>query len=254
MKAKNLGYRSAAVVLMLAIALSAIPAAKGAIGGGPGEVITPYVPDRPITLNDINRVKKASSEMRTVEDLKLRGTYVTLYGKEVGFMYVVDQDVQAEPSFRFEGVDESGRRDPITIDLSVVRSFSVLRVDKPWFGRDRALLEIVKFPTISPEELLQRPRPSYSDLERHYAETIRLWVTLEDERNGELCLVGKKLYNGRQRQVLARLRDIEPHSEVILGYGEYEVGGSLYPVPIIWWATHSVIEDERYPYRMYFKR
>lgn len=254
MKAKNFGYRSTVVILVLFIVLSTILAAKGDIGGGPGDAITPYVPDKGITVQQIVIIKNSSNGARKVADLKLKGTHVTQYGEKVGLMYVVDQNVIGEPSFKFRGVSESGDNGTTDIDFSEVRSFTLLRIDKRLFRRDRALLEIVKFPNILPEDLLSQ-KPSYSELlEGDYTQRVRLWVILESERNGELCLVGKKLYERDQYQVLARLRDIEPNSEVILGYGDARVEGIANPVPTIWWATHSVIEDERYPYRRYFER
>lgn len=254
MKVKNFGYRSTVLVLVLVIVLSTTLAAKGGIGRGPGDPITPYVPNERITVEEIDIIKNESNDARTVADLKLKGTHVTQYGEKVGLMYVVDKNVIGEPSFKFSGVSESGDSGTTDIDFSEVKSFTLLRIDKRLFRRDRALLEIVKFPNILPQDLLSQ-RPSYSELlEGNYTQRVRFWVILESERNGELCLVGKKLYERDQYQVLVRLRDIEPNSEVILGYGDARVEGIANPVPTIWWATHSVIEDESYPYRRYFLR
>ncbi len=254
MKAKNFGYRSTVVILVLFIVLSTILAARGDIGGGPGDAITPYVPDRGITVQEIVTSKNSSNGARTVADLKLKGTHVTEYGEQVGLMYVVGESVSGEPFFKFSGVSESGDNGTTDIDFSEVRSFTLLRIDKRLFRRNRALLEIVKFPNILPQNLLSQEL-SYSQLlEGDYTQRVRLWVILEREGNGELCLVGKKLYERDRYQVLARLRDIEPNSEVILGYGDARVEGIANPVPTIWWATHSVIEDERYPYKRYFLR
>lgn len=253
MKVKNFGFRSTVLVLVLVIVLSTMLAARGDIGGGPGDAITPYVPDKKITWDDIKSIKEESSKARTVADLKVKDTHVTQYGEQVGLMYVVGESVSGEPFFKFSGVSESGDKDATDIDFSVVRSFSLLRVDERLFRKDRALLEIVKFPNILPEDLLSR-RPSYSELEEHYTQRVRLWVALEGEKNGELYLVGKKLYERHIYQVLARLRDIELNSEVILGYGDTRVEGIANPVPTIWWAIDSVIEDESYPYRRYLAR
>ena len=250
MKAKNLDYKFKAVVSLFLILFGTVFAAKGDIGGGSGIAITPYVPDKEIKIEEIVYVKNFSKKSRSIEELSQKGTRVTQYGEKVGLIYVKDQNVNDEPFFEFKGTTETGAK--INIDFSEVKSFTLLRVDNRFLGKDRALLQIIQFPYISPEDLLSI-KPNYSDLKENYTKSVRLWVTLEGEAGSELCIVGVKLFDEEKYEVLSKLRDIELNSRVILEYGIFEVD-SIGQMPSVWWALPSVIQDRDYPYKQYQAR
>ncbi len=251
MKMKN-GYNCTVIVFILVILLGPIPRVNGDIGGGSGEAITPYNPEKPIKPEEVEKVKDISNRTRFVEDLKLKDTNITQYGEQVGLIYAEGQNVTGQPFFKFKGVTES--RTQVEIDFSEVKSFSLLKVRNRWFfGTDEAFLEVVRFPAISPGELLAK-KPSYSALVREYTERLRLWITLEQD--GELCLVGKERSEEDQYRILSPLREIESSSEVVLKYGIHfiNVGSTKTPIQAIWWATDSVIKDPQYPHKRYQER
>jgi hypothetical protein len=249
MKAKGLDYKFKVVVFLFLIVFGTDFSAKGDVGGGSGKAATPFVPGKEVKEEEIVFVKNISKRSRTIEELKLKGKRTTQYGEKVGLNYVKDQNVSDEPFFEFRGTTETG--DTMNIDFSEVKSFTLLRIDNRWFARDRALLQVVQFPYISPKDLLSiKPKPSYSDLKKNYTKSVRLWVTLEGEAHSELCIIGVKWSDEEKYEVLSKLRDIELNSEVILEYGNFEVE-SIGRMPSIWWAIPSVIQDERYPYKLY---
>jgi hypothetical protein len=251
MRVKVFVYNLIFFVLILSIGLI-FPLNKD-IGGGSGKKITPYVPDKEIKLEEVSLIKSICTRSRNIEHLKLKGTNVTKYGNGVGLMYVKGADVNGDPFFILEGKKETDGS-IIKIDFSEIKSFSLLRVKKRLFSKVRALLEVTIFPTISAEELLAL-KPSYSELAENYTKKVRLWIPLE--KKGELCLIGKKFSfdtGDEEYKILAKMLDVQLDSEVILGYAPFKmesIGALIFP---IWWAIHSVIKDDLYPYKLAFKK
>lgn len=250
MKVKGFDCKFRFIFLVLVLFFGIILGAEGDIGGGGGVLITPYVPEKEIKEEEVVQVKNMSSRTRLVNTLELKETVIDGPLEYVGLLYVEDQDVEGEPFFQFKGVSESG--DEITIDFSEVERFLVLRIKNRWFAKDQAFLEVVRFPDISPKDLLTK-RPAYSDLREKYTKRVRLWIPLENNNKNELCLVGKKWPHEDQYQILSKLRDIKEHSEVIFEYGYFRSELTGERIPSIWWAVDSVIQDEQYPHKHYFK-
>ena len=245
MKTKIFGYKIKIVIVLLIMSISWPLPAIADIGGGSGLPISPYSRyEAEVSESDVIEIKQSASQARKVADLKVQGTHIPRYGKQVGLMYLSNERVLGVPFFEFKGINELG--DEIAIDFNIVKSFSLIAVEKRWFRKDRAQIEVIIFPIISPKELLET-KPSYTELEEKYTKRVRLWVNLEDEGKGELCVVGKSWEN--KYEVLSRLRDIEPSAEVFLGYGRIPSGEFRFQP--IWWAIDSVVEDSRYPYRLY---
>ena len=128
-------------------------------------------------------------------------------------------------------------------DFQAVKEFKVIR-----FEKKDCLLEITSFPTIAPKDLLQK-KPSFSDLVTNYTSSVRLWLNV-DRPAGDLVIAGED-WDGK-RELVAKVRDIKPNSAVVLKYGRSkEVDGTG---DAIWFATHSVIQDANYPFRLVLKK
>ena len=157
--------------------------------------------------------------------------------------------------FEFRGADESGK--DIAVDFSIVQSFKIVRREN-----DKALFEVMIFPDITPEKLLEL-KPSYTELRDGYTRIERIWIVLHHPEKGDLYLVGVV---GREPKVMLersgyteicdswfengryfieseyRMDHLETNREVVLEYN-----GNA-----IWWAIPSIIKDGEYPFRQYF--
>jgi hypothetical protein len=137
------------------------------------------------------------------------------------------------PQFAFIGKDASERER--IIDLSDVAAFRVVRLDTSVFGYAAAVVDVVRFPTLTPGQLLDR-RPSFQTLVNNHQEVIRLTINLETPA-GELYLVGKTAGKDQPSpgyQVAVRLRDVQLYKLV-----------RLEPAAAPWWATPSVVGASR---------
>ncbi len=235
MKINTLGSKSAVIIFVLSTFFNMVMFANDGSANGPGVPISPYPRHKEeISEDEVVRVKNISRRMHFVRELKIKGTHSYGNWQEVGLMFLKNQNARSEPFFQFKGNTESG--DKVTIDFSVVESFSILRVDNRLIKKDRALLEIILFPNISPREILAL-KPTYSKLRKNYRKRLRLWIALEGEEGKELYLVGRD-YD--EYELIAKLRDIE----------KVDFDPGLPGREVLWWAIHAVVMDERYPHRI----
>lgn len=250
MKAKDFIFNHRTIFLSLVCLFSYTILIQAEIGGGSGRKLTPYVPDKEVKLSDVILVKNLARENRTIKSLNIRDSHVQQYGEKVSLMYTKDdQTGEGENYYHFIGETESGIAD--TVDFSQLKSFVLLRVERRMLSSDRALIEVEQFPNVEPEYLLSK-EPSYSELVENHTLKKRLWITLKDEDGRELCLAGSfPTHMDDTSDVLSKLSEIEPNSEVIFDYGltKVEVQAKKIWIPTIWWAIPSVVKDESYPYK-----
>jgi len=239
MKARGLAYRVSVPACLCLLVFLGLFQDKG-FGNGPGDTITPYKDGIANTPQEIEKVRVQSSSRRVISEVRTKESKVPKFGDRIGFAYLSGDRINGEPQFDLRGTTESG--EDITIPLSDVKSFTILKVKNHWFARDEAFLEVTIFPSLSPAELLQS-QPSYSQLTESYSKQIRMWVFLENKDKGELCMVGKKWDD--KYEALFAIRDLELNVPVVLDWPK------ILKAPI-WWAIKSVIEDDKYPYRVRF--
>ncbi len=237
MKIKVIGFELIIGSLIVFFLLFTTLSTFGDISGGPGTAITPY--DKSVNLDQIKQVKEKSSKARRIRNVELKeGKRLGLYD-EVGLGFVVNKEIKPEPSYKFIGEkDKSG--EIVEIDFSEIKSLSVIQTN------DRALVEVVKFPDITPEDLF-KTNPKYSHLKNNF---IRFWLEIKDKGKGELNLVGKG-YSG-QLEAIAKIQNIKLNTIIEFDYGTFAYGPRN--IPSIWWATPSVIEDPSYPYKIFIKK
>lgn len=240
--------KSALILFVLSILCAAAMSAGGVLANGSGVPISPYPRHNEASEEDIIQAKDIASRMHAVRDIELKGEAAHKLGQwqEVGLMYVKGQTARGEPFFLFSGTTESGNE--VGIDFSEIESFRVVEIKKRLFGKDRARVEILRFPNISPQDLLAR-KPSYSELRQNYTDTVSVWIHLGGEGGGKLCFVGRNVLsdsgssNGGY-EVIARIRDIEK-VDLYQGLPRREA---------LWWAISSVITDEHYPHRVFMAK
>ena len=240
--------KSALVLFALLIFFAAAMSVRGVLANGPGVPISPYPRHKEISQEDVIQTKNMAGKMRTVRDIELSGEDAHKVGQwqAVGLMYVEGQTARGETFFFFSGTTESGN--DVRIDFSEIESFRVVKIKKPLFGKDRALVEILRFPTISPQDLLAR-KPSYSELRQNYADAVSVWLPLEGKGGDELCFVGQNVLSGTGPsiggyEVITRVRDIEK-VDLYQGLPRREA---------LWWAVSSVTNDEHYPHRVFMAK
>jgi len=237
MKVTGLVYKIQVPLYLIAIGCLVLVPVKG-FANGPGDAITPYKQGTVITPQDIEEIRTQSSNYRIITDLRTKDSRIPRFGERVGFAYVTDNGKVGEIHFKLRGTAESGGE--VTVPLSDIKSFSILKVEDRWFARDRAFMNVTIFPSISPSELLEL-EPTYSQLKDSYTNQIRMWVFLEDKNKDSLRVVGKK-WNDKY-EVLFAIEDLELDFPVVL---DWPVEGFT----PIWWAVESVIKDNKYPYRI----
>jgi hypothetical protein len=203
---------------------------------GSGVPRTPY--NDSITAQEIEKVRIESSSYRVIKDIRTKDSEVPVYGERIGFAYVSDDGEIGEIAFEITGTAK-GEGDVI-VPLSDVKSFTVLEVKNTWFSKDKALLKVTIFPSISASQLLQA-QPTYSQLIESYMSELRIWVFLENTDKGELCVVGKKW--GDNYKVLFSVRDLALNVPVSFDW-------VVMKNTPIWWAIKSVIGDDKYPHRI----
>lgn len=239
MKVRSLVCKIGVPLCLIALGCLVFVQGKG-LANGPGIPITPYKKGTSITPQDIEKVRTQSSSYRVITELRTKGSKVPRFGKRVGFAYVTDNGKVGETAFKLRGIAESGG--DVTVPLSDVKSFTILKVEDRWFARDRTLLNVTVFPSISTSELLQSG-PTHSQLTESYTRQMRMWVFLEDKNKGQLSMVGKKW--GDNYEVLFAIQDLGLNVPVVLDWPVMENAP-------IWWAVESVIKDDKYPYRIIY--
>ena len=196
-----------------------------------------------ITSGDVESARQKANSCRIISKVHVRNSHEEFAGQHVGFAYVGADGEMGKPVFSLTGTDESLSQ--ISIPLSDIESMTLLKVEEHWlslFGRDRALLEVIVFPDISPSQLLQS-RPTYSQLAES-TKSVHLWVSLNDEKKRELTMVGTKSGFGPLTYTkLFSVRELEPNHKVIFEWPD----DSDAP---IWWATDTVVADANYPHRI----
>lgn len=240
---RSLVYKIGVPLCLTALGCLVFVQSKGLANDGPLDPITPYKEGTSITPQDIETVRTHSSSFRVITDVQTKGSKAPIFGRRVGFAFVTDNGKVEEIDFNLRGTAESGG--DVTVPLSDVKSFTILKVKHSWFSwfwfaRDRALLNVTVFPSISPSELLQSG-PTYSQLTESYTRQMRMWIFLEDKNKSQLSMVGKKW--GFKYEVLFAIQDLELNVPVVLDWPDTESAP-------IWWAVESVIKDDKYPYRV----
>ncbi len=249
MKVKKCVYKCLCFHLILFEFLLLSVSVEADIGGGSGELLTPYVPGTEVTEEEVSEIKKLSMTNRVVPSLHIVDTNVKRYGEQVGLAFVKNRQLVDNLFFEFRG-QEPGEKVPISVDFSNILRFTILEIKKRLFNSDIALIRIKLFPNISVRELLE-DKPSYTKLVKEKSRLVDLLVELE-QNNGELCLVGTEGHSPGQYIILSEIRNIELNVPVSLDYGYVKLDSFDHKITTIWWAVHSVIQDEEYPYKVFF--
>lgn len=228
-----MNFKSFIIAVFICI-LSAYTLALSQVkGGGP----TKSGPEEPygtgdISIDSLRRVRNDASRSKTMRDTIFQT--ISRY-REVGFAFTKNQRITGRPFYQLRGKKEN---EWIGIDLSDIESISFLQQ-----ARGQVLLKVTMFPYISPDELL-RMQPDYSSLRSRYTKEVSLWVLLDNNREGELALIGKS--SSDAVNIIAKLRDIKLNTVLTLEYGR---GQSYFRSRPIWWAIPSVVQDPAYPFR-----
>ena len=239
MKAGNLAYNIGVHLCMIMICYLVIAPGRGHANGS-GVPITPYADRDSITAQDIEKVRIESSKYRIIKGIRTKDSKVPEYGEGVGFAYVADDGKIGDITFEIRGTTEGERE--VIVPLSDVKSFTVLEVKNNWFSKDKAMLKVTVFPSISASDLLQA-QPTYLQLIESYMSELRIWVFLDSTDKGELCVVGKKWED--TYKVLFSIRELVLNVPV-------EFDWVMMKNAPIWWAVKSVIEDNKYPHRIVY--
>lgn len=232
---------SIVVVIMVATATRTCVMADIPLRGGV-IAITPYTEAADPNLAQVKKARERASECRSVKDVRVRGSKEPIYGHSVGLLTTKatpGQMVEDKPVFELTLHQKDGKKAEVA--LSDMASLKVLETKGRFlglFGRRKTLMEVVLFPTITPEALLEKPI-SYRELRDNYTTTIAGWVYPREKGGKFLCLVGKG--SGVYR-VLARIEDLEPKREILFDNRRDKF--------CLWWAVHSVVKDNAYPHRL----
>ena len=237
MKARSWACKTVVSGSMVALVYLALSQSIG-VANGPGIPITPYEKGARVTVEDIEKVRTRSNSYRGISEVRTKGTEVPTFAERVGFVYVTGAGKLGEPNFELNGTTESGGG--FAVPLSDVKDLKILEIEDHWFARDRVLLDVTIFPNIPPSELLESGL-TYSQMVESHTRQMRMWLFLEDEEKGQLSMVGKKWEDNYE--VLFAIRDLEPNIPVVLTW-------PMKRNAPIWWAVKSVIDDEKYPYRL----
>jgi hypothetical protein len=210
----------------------------------PGGVVarTPYTETAEPNVAQVKEAREQANECRCIKEARVRGSKEPIYGRYIGFLTTKTepgQMVEDRPSFELTLHQKDGKK--VSVALSDVATLKVIRTKGRFLGligREKTLLEVVLFPTITPEALLEKPI-RYRDLRDNYTTTVAGWVYVRDKGGKPLCLVAKE--SGVYR-VLARVKDLETKREILFDNNRDE--------RCLWWAVHSVVEDSAYPYRL----
>ncbi len=233
--------RCLSIVMLVVVATAACTRVMADISMGGRIVLTPYAEATEPNLAQVTEMRERASESRCITEARVRGSKVPIHGLYVGFLATKTepgQIVEDKPAFELTLHQKSGKK--VSVALSDVKNLKVLRIKGRFlglFGREKALLEVVLFPDITPEALLEKPI-SYTELKDNYTMTVAGWVYLREKGGKRLCLVAKE--SGVYR-VLARVKDLEPKREILFE--------NRYDERCLWWAVHSVARDSAYPYR-----
>jgi len=191
-----------------------------------------------ITAEEVESARLKANRCRFVSKVHVRNSHQEFAGQHVAFAYVGADEKISEPVFSLTGADDSSTQ--LSIPLSDIESMMLLKTEEHWFRTDRALLEVIVFPDISPSQLL-KSRPTYSQLTES-TRTVRLWVLLNDEKKRELTMVGTQSALLTYTRLFP-VRELEPNHKVIFEWPDEK------DAPI-WWATDTVVADAKYPHRI----
>jgi hypothetical protein len=159
-----------------------------------------------------------------------------------------------EVLYYLEGYSEGNEKQ--IIYLSEIEKIMILEVDKV---HNKLLIEVVKFPDISPNELLSI-KPTYTKLKGNYTTELKIWVNSVNEKGEELYIAEAHHKNDpRMDNFFGLNKDWFDEKEYFVGnerklikfQKDDEIKFS-YENKNIWWAIPSVTNDIEYPHRFYF--
>lgn len=229
------------VAMMILMAAAAGAPVMADVPYGGATLITPYEDVAQPSVAQVEEARRRACECRCIEGARVRDSRVPLFGQRVGFLPTkakAQEIVKGKPSFSLTLHQSGGKSRAIA--LSDVQSFKVLKTKDRFlwlFGKEKAQLEVVLFPTITPEALVETTL-SFTELKRDYTTTVVGWLYLREKGNAPLCLVAED--DGVYR-VLARIKDLELNRDILFD--------NRFDNNALWWAVGSVIKDSAYPYR-----
>ena len=153
--------------------------------------------------------------------------------------------------FFIEGYTESG--DKQIVYLNELEKLKILKVDK---DQDKLLISVVKFPDISPNELLSL-KPTYTELKENYSTELKIWVNTKNEKDEKL-FIAEIFHKDDQRldNIFGINMDWFNEKEyflkterMMLEFQKHDEIKFWYENRNIWWAIPSVTNDIEYPYR-----
>lgn len=205
------------------------------ISGGSGRPISPYY-DIALNKETIADMKRYSSRNKYVLQIFFPHSDDFIGKAEaIGFAYIKSGKIEDPVRYTLSGSDEKGK--VLEIDLSEVTQFEVLGKDG-----DFLVLEIERFPAITPEELLSK-KPTYLELRSKYRKLVILRIPSKTQKGAELYLIGTM--EGKKQLPIASVEGIARGRAVRL----YNY---LNDPKTFWWAIPSVYSDPAYPYRVFF--
>jgi hypothetical protein len=205
------------------------------ISGGSGRPISPY---HNIALN-----KQAIADMKRYASSKKYALQIffphsdDFIGKaeDIGFAYIKSGKIEGSVRYNLSGSDEKGKK--LEIDLSEVTQFEVLGKEGNFL-----VLEIERFPAITPEELLSK-KPTYLELRSKYRKLVVLRIPSKTQKGADLYLIGTM--EGQKQLPITSVENIAQGRAIRL----YNY---LNDAKTFWWAIPSVYSDPAYPYREFF--
>lgn len=227
--------------LFLLLLLVNVGASAYDIGSASGNPITPYSASAQPAREELEQMMQQSAAGRTIQGITSEGKH-TFWLKDIGFSYAGGPSTPGQIENTLLGTAEDGTR--VELDLCRLQEIVVKKYLSFFFRKRQAIVDVLVFPDIEPEELLSTT-PSYSDLQKAHSRWRRIVIDLFDRDGRPYAIVSR---TGSAGEGVIPFSSIEPDSRLILGY-DY----SHPPVPI-WWATGSVIADSAYPYRVSFAK
>lgn len=223
-----------AIRLMLtalcAMAVSGSTPCRANVKGGSLEGISPYGSWEKVDAARVKAEQRKSNQLREVRcDALPNLRFVT------GFAQIREDGTRASLSPFLAGWTGAKRT---KLPLSQIAGLTVKAKDA---AARRVQCEIIVFPNVSPESLVQS-QPNFENLAANHTLTSVVWISDGAAKPGRMAIVGR--------------RGLDPASpEIRVAFDDIPVGASLrFHGPEIlrpanyWWAIGSVSHDPKYPY------
>jgi hypothetical protein len=206
-----------------------------------------------LVLNGLMSIQERNLLLNRLSNLTADKDFRKKLRTAVNKLFFVPRMVN-EVLYYLEGYSEGNEKQKIY--LSEIEKIKILEIDK---AHNKLLIEVEKFPDISPNKLLSI-KPTYTKLKENYTTELKIWINSINEKGEELYIAEAHHKNdsrienffGLNKDWFDKKENFVIDERKFIKFQKDDEIKFSYENKNIWWAIPSVTNDIEYPHRYHF--